>query len=327
MTIDRRNFIASVVGSASVPFSSTSWAQGGKLARMIVPFPAGGGTDLSARLLVDKMKDKYPGSLIVENRPGASGRLGVEYVKDSEPDGLTMLFVTDFVLTVFPYSFRKLNYSPLRDFAPVALCGTSAYALVAGPGLPSNVGDFREFAAWCKANPKIAAFGSTSAGSPSHFMGIMLSRAIGVNLLHIPYKGGAQALQGVMGGEVPITINPIGEVLPQLQGNKIRVFATTGEKRNPRIPNAQTLVEAGLKNAVVEFWGGVMLPARTPSGIVTRTAAIINDVLQRPEVRDSYAQASKEIVVKSPAEFSSLIRTDMERWSSLVKASGFAAED
>ncbi len=324
---NRRKFIASALGATAVPFACQAYAQSAKVARMIVPFPAGGGTDLSARLLVEKMKEQYPAGLIVENRPGASGRLGVEYVKNSEPDGLTMLFVTDFVLTVFPYSFKKLNYDPLRDFAAVALCGISAYALVAGPGLPANITNFRDFAAWCKANPKLAAFGSTSAGSPSHFMGIMLSRAIGLDLLHVPYKGGAQALQGVMGGEVPITINPIGEVLPQLASGKIRILATTGSKRNPHAPDAQTLVEAGLKNAVVEFWGGVMLPARTPAPTVLRTAGIVTNALQTPQVRDAYAQASKEIVLKTPAEFSALIKSDMERWSSLVAASGFSAEE
>lgn len=330
----RREFLAAAAGCAlpSLPLLMPApvWAQANantKLGRIIVPFPAGGGTDAVARMTADRIRGEYPAGLVVENRAGASGRLGTEYVKEAAPDGATMLFTTDFVMTIFPYSFRKLSYQPLQDFQPVALCAKTGYTVAAGPALPASVTNFQEFVAWCKANPKQASFASTSAGSASHFAGLMLSRAMGVELLHVPYKGGALALQDLMGGQIPISLNPIGEVLPQMSSGRVRVLATTGAQRSRFIPEAPTLVELGMKDMVVESWLGVVMPGKTPADVVARTASVINTALSRQDLKDGYAGIGMETVQSSPASFAGVIKADMARWAPIVKASGFTAEE
>lgn len=326
----RRKLLAGAAAGIALPliFPTSVFAQAGnKVARMVVPFPAGGGTDAVARMTAEKMRPDYPAGIIVENRAGASGRLGAEYVQASEADGTTMLFTPDFVMTILPYSYRKISYAPLRDFAPVALCSTTGYALVAGPGLPANVTTIQQFIAWAKANPKQAAFASTSAGSASHFTGLMLSRAIGAELLHVPYKGGAPALQGLMGGEVPVSINPIGEVLPHMKAGRVRVLATMGAQRSRFMPDAPTLVESGLKDMIVESWLGVLAPAKTPAATIAKTSAILNALMQRQDIKDGYAGIGMETMQSTPASFAAVIKSDMERWGPIVKASGFTAEE
>jgi tripartite-type tricarboxylate transporter receptor subunit TctC len=326
----RRQILAAAAAGIALPlsFSRAAIAQSNeKVARMIVPFPVGGGTDAAARMVVEKIRTRYAGGAIVDNRPGASGRLAVDYVKASDPDGLTMLFAPDFVMTVYPHSFRKLSYNPLQDFVPVALCGTTAYAICAGPGLPASVTNVPQFIAWCKANPKLAAFASTSSGSATHFTGVMLSRSAGVDILHVAYKGGAPALQDLLGGQIPVSINPIGEVLPQLGGGRLRVLATTGAQRSQFLPNAPTLAESGFKEMVVEAWLGVLMPAKTPSDVVAKASAAINGALQSQDVKEGYAKFAMETVQSTPAAFGATIKSDLERWGPIVKASGFTAEE
>jgi tripartite-type tricarboxylate transporter receptor subunit TctC len=326
----RREFVAAAtagVTASLAPLQSAFAQSAGKVARLIVPFPAGGGTDAVARMTAEKIRSEYPAGVVVDNRAGASGRLGAEHVRDAEPDGLTMLFTPDFVMTIFPYSFRKLSYSPLQDFTPLALCAKTGYALVAGPALPANVTNTEQFAAWCKANPKLAAFGSPSAGSTSHFGGLMLSRAIGASILHVPYKGGALALQDVMGGQIPCSINAIGEVLPHLKSGRLRALASTGAQRSRFMPEVPTLVEAGLKDVVIESWLGMFMPAKTPADTVARTSAFLNAALQRQDLKDGYATIGMDTVQSTPAGFTAAIRADMDRWGPIVKASGFTADD
>ncbi len=328
MTALRRNFLATAATGLALasPTLRQALAQG-KTARLVVPFPAGGGTDAAARVTAERIRSEYPAGLLVENRSGASGRVGVEFVKGSEADGLTMLFVPDFVMTIFPHSFRRLAYQPLQDFSPVALCAKTGYTLAAGPGLPAQVTTVPQFVAWCKANPRQASFASTSPGSVSHFTGLMLARAIGVDLLHVPYKGGAPALQDLMAGQIPVSISPVGEVLPHLKGDKVRVLATSGAQRSRFIPDAPTFAESGLKDVTAESWIGVFMPARTPPDAVAKASAALNAALQRQDVRESYAAIGMDTVTSTPAGFAATVRDDIERWGPIVRASGFTAEE
>ena len=165
-----------------------AWAQTTvKTVRIIVPFPAGGGTDVLARLIAEKMRGNYAPAVIVENRVGASGRTGVEAVKNAEPDGTTLLFTPDFLMTVYPHSFKKLSYDPLKDFTAVAVVASSGLALAAGPALPAEVKTVKEYLAWAKANPKQASYATTSAGGTPHFVGVMLAQASGVELTPVHY--------------------------------------------------------------------------------------------------------------------------------------------
>jgi tripartite-type tricarboxylate transporter receptor subunit TctC len=298
-----------------------------KNVRIIVPFPAGGGTDVLARLVADKMRGQYAPAVIVENRVGASGRTGVEAVKNAEPDGTTLLFTPDFLMTVYPHSFRKLAYEPLKDFVPIAIVASSGLALAAGPGLPAEIRTVKQYLDWAKANPKLASFATTAAGGTPHFVGVMLAQASGVELTPVHYKGGGPALNDLMGGQIPVSVNPIGELLPQLKGGKIRVLATTGAKRSKFLPEVPTMAESGFPGIVLSPWLGFFAPARTPADVVKRLSNGINDAVQSGDTQQNLLKFGMESAVATPVGFAETVRQDIEKWRPIVKASGFTAED
>jgi len=321
--ISRRLFLA---GAAALALPA--WAQTTvKTVRIIVPFPAGGGTDVLARLIADKMRGNYSPAVIVENRVGASGRTGVEAVKNAEPDGTTLLFTPDFLMTVYPHSFRKLSYDPLKDFVPIAVVASSGLALAAGPGLPAQIKTVQEYLDWAKAHPKQASFATTAAGGTPHFVGVMLSQASGVELTPVHYKGGGPALNDLMGGQIPVSVNPIGELLPQLKGGKIRVLATTGAKRSKFLPDVPTMAESGFAAIVLSPWLGFFAPARTPADVVKRLSNGINDAVQSGDTQQNLLKFGMESAVATPVGFAETVRQDIEKWRPIVKASGFTAED
>ncbi|MBC7704045.1 MAG: hypothetical protein H7274_08930 [Rhodoferax sp.] len=328
--ITRRNILSGSMAGLALPglvFPGSAFSQTAKVTRVIVGFPPGGGTDVAARGLADRLQGAYPGGIIVENKPGASGRLGVEYVKGSAPDGSVMLFTTDFPITIYPHSFRKLSYDPLKDLTPVAVCAKTSLAFTIGPSVPDNVKTVADFVAWAKANPKQAAFASSSAGATPHFAGVMFARAAGIDLLHVPYKGGAPALQDLMGGQIASSFPGVGEVLPQLSSGRLRVLATTGAQRSRFMPNVPTMVESGYKDVVAEVWLGVLMPANTPPAVVAKAAASINEALKSPELKETYAKFGMDPLQGSPESFAALIKSDLAAWGPVIKASGFTAED
>jgi tripartite-type tricarboxylate transporter receptor subunit TctC len=295
--------------------------------RVIVPFPAGGGTDVLARVVAEKLRGTYAPSVIVENRVGASGRTGVEAVKNAEPDGATLLFTPDFLITVYPHSFKKLSYDPVADFAPVAIVARSQLALAAGPAVPANVRTARDYIDWVRANPKNGFFATTSAGGTPHFVGVMLSKAAGVELSPVHYKGGAPALQDLLGGQIPVSINPVGELLPYVRSGKVRALATTGSERSSFLPDVPTMVEAGYRDVVVQAWLGFLAPSRTPPDTVSRLATAIGEAARSADTAQSIEKFGMQPMTSGPAAFAATIKADLERWAPIVKASGFTAED
>src|SRR6476620_7411501 len=180
-----------------------------KPVHVIVGFPAGGGTDIIARILADRLRGGYAATVRVENKPGAAARIAVEYVKNAEPDGSVMLFTPDFLMTVYPHSFRSLSYDPLRDFIAVSPAAKSMLTYNVGPAVSESVKTLAEFAQWCKANPGKASYATTAAGGTPHFVGMMFAKAAGVAMTPVHYRGGAPALQDLLGGHVPASVNPI----------------------------------------------------------------------------------------------------------------------
>jgi tripartite-type tricarboxylate transporter receptor subunit TctC len=312
----------------ALPLAARARAQTtAKTLRIIVPFPAGGGTDVAARLIADKLRGNYAPAVIVENRVGASGRTGVEAVAHAAPDGTTLLFTPDFLMTVYPHSFKKLGYDPLADFAPIALIARSGLALAAGPALPAQVKTVRQYVDWARANPKQAFYATTAAGGTPHFVGVMLARDAGVALSPVHYKGGAPALQDLMGGQIAVSINPIGELLPQLHGGKVRVLAVTSGKRSKFLPDVPTMAESGLPNIVISPWLGFFAPAKTPADLVKRLANGVTDATQHGEAQIGMLKLGMEPQAMTPLAFREVLRADLERWGPIVKASGFKAED
>lgn len=326
--IKRRALLQSAAMLAPALNHGSLWAQSpAKGLRVVVPFPPGGGTDVLARLIADKMRGVYAPTITVENRPGAAGRIAVDHVKSSDADGSVLLFTPDFLMTVYPHSYKKLSYDPLRDFVPVATIAKSQLALCAGPGLPESVKTVTDFVRWCKANPGKGSYGTTAAGATPHFVGVMFARAAQLDLLAVHYKGGAPALQDLLGGQIPVSINPIGEILPFLQSGKIRILATTGAVRSRFVPDAPTFVESGLKDVVADLWLGYLAPAKTPADTVQRLSAALGEALKSEDVTLSFSKFGSEVSFVPAAPFAQLVRTDTERWGPIVKASGFTAED
>ena len=305
-----------------------AWGQTiAKPVRVIVPFPAGGGTDVLARIVAEKLRGGYAAAVIVENRVGASGRTGVEAVKNAEPDGATLLFTPDFLMTVYPHSFRKLSYDPRADFAPVAIVARSQLALAAGPALPKNVRGVRDYVEWVRANPKNGFFATTSGGGTPHFVGVMLAKAAGVALSPVHYKGGAPALQDLLGGQIPVSINPVGELLPHFKSGKIRVLATTGIERSEFLPEVPTMAEAGYPDVVVQSWLGFLAPARTSPDTVSKLADAIIAAAASDDAIESMRKFGMRAQTSGPSAFGATLRADLERWGPIVKASGFTAEE
>ena len=317
-----------LLAGAAIALSAKGWAQTTqKTVRIIVPFPAGGGTDVLARIVAEKLRGNYAPAAIVENRVGASGRTGVEAVKNAEPDGTTLLFTPDFLMTVYPHSFKRLSYDPLKDFTPIALIARSGLALAAGPALPAEVKTVRDYVAWAKGDPKRAFYATTSAGGTPHFVGVMLARDSGAALSPVHYKGGAPALQDLMGGQIPVSINPVSELLPQLQGGKIRVLAVTSGERSKFLPDVPTMKESGFPEIVLAPWLGFFAPARTPADIVKRLANGIADATAFGDTQRSFIKMGMDPVAMTPVGFAAVVKSDLERWAPIVKASGFTAED
>ena len=328
--ITRRTFQLAPLSALplSAPFfSGTASAQPTRLTRVVVGFPAGGGSDVAARALVSRILSAYPAGLIVENKPGAGARLAVDQVKNSAPDGTTMLFTPDFPITIYPHSFRKLTYDPVTDLTPVAVVAKTPLAFVVGPAVPERVKTVADFVAWARANPKQAAFSSSAAGATPHFAGVMFARAAGVELLHVPYKGGAPAMQDMLGGQIASGFPGVGEALPHLAGGKLRVLATTGAQRTPFLPDVPTMVESGYRDVVAEVWVGVFMPPRTPAAILNHAATAIAEAQKTPDFQEAFGKFAMEPVTGTPESFGRRIKADLAAWGPIIKASGFAAED
>jgi tripartite-type tricarboxylate transporter receptor subunit TctC len=297
-----------------------------KTVHIIVGFPPGGATDIIARILADRLRGQYAASVIVENKSGGAARVAVDYIKNAEPDGSEFLFTPDFPITLYPHSFRTLSYDPLRDLVPVAPASRSTLTFVIGPAVPDRIRSLAEFVAWCKANPDKAIFATTGAGGTPHFVGVMLANEAGINLSPVHYRGGAPALQDLIGGHVPASVNPVGETLPQAASGKIRILAVASPERSKFLPDVPTMREAGY-NVALETWLGAFVPAKTPPEAVRALNAAIGEAVSSPEMIDSLAKIGNATRFESPDQFAATVRADLARWGPIVKASGFVAEE
>lgn len=297
-----------------------------KVVHIIVGFPAGGGTDIAARVLAQALQGSYASSIVVENRPGASARLAVEYVKNAPADGSVMLFTPDFPMTLYPSSFKALKYDPVKDFIAVGPATKGELVLSIGPAVPAEVKTLKDFIAWCRANPGNANIADTSAGATPHFTGVMLAHEAKVTLTPVHYRGGAPAMEDLIGGHVPASVNPVSEVMAFAKAGSIRALAVTGEKRTPFLPDVPTMKEQGF-DVVVESLPGVFVPAQTPAPIVAALNAAMREAIASQQMIDSLAKFGTEPASMSTAEYTAWIKKEIARWGPVVKASGFQALD
>jgi len=294
--------------------------------RFLVGFPPGGPVDIVARLLAAEMKD-YASTIIVENRPGGGGRTALEALRTSAADGSVLLITPASMVVIYPHVYKTLSYSPLRDFAPVSTVCEFPLVVAIGPMVPAQVKTLAEFVAWCRANPKLATYGSPSAGSVPHFTGVMLARAAGIELLHIPYQGTAPAMQNLLGGEIAANVTVLPAAIPHVQTGAIRALAMTGRERSPLLPGVPTLDEAGYPGLQSVDWFGVFMPAHTPAEIVGRLNGVMREALKTASVREGLTKLSFGVAGNTPDEFVRLIQANTERWGPIVAASGFKPED
>ena len=321
----RRDFMLRSAALAAMAGAGSAHAQQGN-AFIISGFPAGGMGDHVARPLAERLRGKYAANVLVDSKVGAGGRVAVDYVKRAAPDGLTILQIPSSPMTLYPNTYKKLAYDPLADFIPVTSTVTYSFVLTAGPGLPADVRTLADFVKWAKANPKQASYGVPAAGSALHFVGMMLQKEAGVELTAVAYRGGAPLLADVLGGQIPVSINVLGEVLPHIKSGKLRGLAVASAQRSTFLPEIPTLTEQGY-NIAVQEWLGWFLPARTPMETVQRLNALVREGLQSPEYIAALAANGLQPVSQSPEEFARMVRSDFQRWTPIVKASGFSAED
>ena len=325
--LSRRQLVMGGAALSALGLAGRVAAQGAGSAFIVSGFPAGGMGDYVARPLAERMRGKYAPNILVESRTGAGGRIAVEYVKRAAPDGLTILQIPSSPMVLYPNTYKKLNYDPMADFIPVCSTVTYAFSFTAGPGLPAEIKTVAEYIRWAKANPKLASYGIPAAGSALHFAGMMLQKAAGFEFTSVAYRGGAPLLQDVMGGQVPVSFNVIGEVLPHVRSGKLRSLAVTSAERSLFLPDVPTLVEQGYKDIALQEWLGWFVPAKTPMDTVNKLNAIVRDGLQAPDFVESLAKNGLQPVTQSADEFARIVKRDFDRWSVIAKATGFTAED
>lgn len=280
--------------------------------------------DALARLVAGKMND-YAKTILVENRPGAAGRIAVEAVKAADADGSTMLFAPLGFMMLFPHVYKTLRYEP-RDFTPVSTVASTPTLLTVGPKVPADVTTLSEFVAWCRANPKLATYGTAGAGTTLHFLGAMLARAAGFDFLHVPYHGNG-AIQDLVKGEIASAVMPVGSSLGLVRSGDLRALATAGPRRCPFVPGVPTVREAGYPSLEDLTWYGFFVPAKTSAPVVEKLNASIQAAMLTDEIKSGMAKLAVEPDAIAMADFARLIASESERWKAIVHATGFVATD
>lgn len=291
---------------------------------MLVPFPAGGAVDIVARLVADKMATELKTAIVVENRPGAGGTVGSSRVARAKPDGYTLLLGTNATHVLAPLIYSKLAYNATRDFVPIGQLTTSPLVIVSGA--KSQASDLRSLLAELKAAGPSASYGSNGAGTLTHLAGELLKHAQGLELLHVPYKGGPAVAVALIGGDVWLSINVIPVVQGLIESGRLKAIATTGQQRTPALPEVPTVGELGHKALESSVWYGMWAPAETPSAIVDTLSATLKKVLDMPETRAELEARGDVVNYRSSEELRAFIRTEGERWGQIVKAANISLD-
>lgn len=314
----RLSLAAAFIGLALSP--AASWAQ----SRIVVGLAAGGTNDLVARELALRLSAILNDQYVVENKTGATQRIALGEVKKSAPDGRTILLATNSPFSILPTVYGdKVGYDPVKDFTPIGRVVTFDNGIALGPKV--NGTSFADYVAWCKANPKDAAFGTPGAGTASHFIGVMISKAIGVPLAHVPYRGGTPAQIDLIGGHLPMLINGLADMMENHKAGKLRNVAITGPVRSPLLPEAPTIKELGFDISAVtavDIYG----PAGMAPDLVKKLNAALRQALDTPETRNKLLTYGVNIVPSSPEELARLQLAEMKMWEEPIKASGYTGE-
>ena len=322
--MDRRSFSAGLAASLALPAlarAQSAWPQGRNI-RLVVPFAAGGATDIIARIMADKLGQMWNCSIVVDNKGGAGGNIGTEAAARAEPNGETFLLVS-VGLATNPYLYPKLGYDPVGDFAPVSLVAMVPNMLIAGKHLP--VTSTAELIAYGKANPGKLTYASSGVGTSIHLSGELFKKLTGVELTHVPYRGSAPAIQDIMGGRVDVMFDNITSSLAQVRGGTLNGLAITTAKRSPFAPELPPVAEA-VPGYDVSSWFAFFAPKKTPPEMVARMAADTKIALTDPLVKSRLDALAAESVGSTPAELAAFLAKESETWGKLIKEQGIRAE-
>jgi tripartite-type tricarboxylate transporter receptor subunit TctC len=286
--------------------------------RIVVPFPAGGNADIFARAFAQKLADAWKQTPVVDNRAGAAGIIGTQFVAKSPADGYTLLFGTTGTHTTNPAVYAKLPYDPVKDFAPVSNFADSPFLLVVHPSVPART--LQQLVGLAKSRPGQLDYASFGTGSSAHLAGEMLRTMAGINIVHVAYKGGPPAVNDLVGGHVSLMFNSLPAVLPLVKADRLRALAVASAKRAPTLPELPTFTESGIPGFEAGSWYGVLAPAGTPREAVTRLHAETVRMLALPDIRQKLATEGAEAIGNSPEEFAAQIRRDIERWEKVARA-------
>ncbi|GHC95240.1 ABC transporter substrate-binding protein [Pseudorhodoferax aquiterrae] len=312
----RRALLLGLAGAALAPVvRAQAWPA--KPIKLIVGFPPGGGIDFAARTVQVPLQELLGQQMVVEYKPGAGGLLAATELTRAAPDGYTLLLANTGPFAIAPYLQPKMPYDPLRSFSYVGQISQGSYIAVTRPDHPAR--DLKEFVAWARANPGQVNFASAGKGSSTHLNGELLNQVTGLDLVHVPYKGSAPAVQDLIGGQTQLLIDAGTVLLPQVKGGKLKALAVTGSKRDPQLPDVATVAEQGLAGVQSIGFQGLVGPAGLPREVIDKLAAGLARVLAMPEVQAKFAAAGAEVHSQGPEAFAAFVRADNEKWAKLIR--------
>jgi tripartite-type tricarboxylate transporter receptor subunit TctC len=319
--MEHRSFVGLGVALATLALSANGFAQGAanfpdRPIKLVVPYPPGGSTDPVARLLASDISQRLGQPVVVDNKAGAAGSIGTEFTVRAAPDGYTILLHTS-VISTEPSTKKQLPYDARRDLAPITLALTGPYLLVVHPSLPvKNVADL---IAYAKANPRKLNFGSAGQGSSGHLIGEMFKAAAGIDMVHVPFKGGGPSIAALAANEVQLLFDTISGSKALADSGKLRALAVTSAARSPVMPSVPTVSESGLRNFSVVYWLGIFAPAKTPQPIVDKLYDAFKAALDSPSVRDKLMETGQVVEGAPPSAFATVLDSDIKRWKVLIE--------
>ncbi len=313
--------------AALLAITATAHAQGypAKQVRIVVGFAPGGSTDMTARIYAQELNKLWNSQVIVDNRPGASGMIGAEVAAKAAPDGYTLLVSPQTSIVVAPLIFKKVNYDPIKDFAPISVIGSTPQLLVLHPSLP--VKNFREFSAFVKANANNLSYGSGGFGSTPHMAGELFNTSLKIRVTHVPYKGENPGVADLLGGQIPYMFSNFPVVFPHVQAGKLRAVAITSLQRSPLAPGFPTIAESGIPGFDTATWSGLYIPAATPRDIIQRVHAAFSKIQNAPEFKKRMLeQGIDQSNIDTPEKHAAFVQAEITRWGKVIREAGVKAE-
>lgn len=292
--------------------------------RLVVPFAPGGVSDTSARVIADKLSQRLGQQIVVDNKPGASGNIGTSMVAQSAPDGYTLLLGFDGTMVINPHVFPKVPFDTVKDFVPVGKIGDAALILITHPSVPAK--NLKELVAYSQTRPDGLSYGSAGTGSTPHLAGELLKARTGLKMVHVPYKGGGQAMGDLVGGTLPVLYTAVAGAQQYVKSGKATAIAVSGANRVPALPDVPTLEESGVPGLVSDSWVGLLAPARTPKEIVDRLSKELNAVVNQPDTRERLATLGIVPVGNTPEAFGKQIQADLKKYGEVVKTANIKVE-